>query len=432
MHLFRCRNWERRIRPAFLRGAVLLAVLLASAPAYGDDGEAIAELRRELADLRSAYEARIAELERRLAELEGAQQAPPPSADDELAAIKAAAAQAAQPPPAAPAPATGPPAGAGRLSLNRLNPEVSFTANFLGTVADAGRDEFSLQEFELDLQSALDPFSRTRFTLSVSQGELEIEEGYINYASLPGGLTLVAGKFRQTFGALNRQHSHALPQSEYPEVLRTFFGDEGLAQTGLSFDWLLPRGWATANEVTLQVTDGESEAFGGESFQSLSALAKLKSYWETSDASWFEWGLSGVVGESPGPGRNRIWGTDLTYHWQPPSRAKYRELTWRTEALLSQRDDGTGRRVDAWGGYSYLEGLVRLNLYLGVRLDRVEDPLEPSLTTWAVVPYMTWWQSEFVRLRAELEHREQDGGDDDNRFVLQLTWAAGPHKHETY
>ena len=48
------------------------------------------------------------------------------------------------------------------------------------------------------------------------------------------------------------------------------------------------------------------------------------------------------------------------------------------------------------------------------------------------MPYLTWWQSEYVRLRAEVQLLENDLGDEENRFALQLTWAAGPHKHETY
>jgi hypothetical protein len=60
--------------------------------------------------------------------------------------------------------------------LNRLNPEISATANLLGVASDAGREEFVAQEFELDLQAALDPFSRTRVTLAIGEeGELEID-----------------------------------------------------------------------------------------------------------------------------------------------------------------------------------------------------------------------------------------------------------------
>jgi hypothetical protein len=147
-----------------------------------------------------------------------------------------------------------------------------------------------------------------------------------------------------------------------------------------------------------------------------------------------DWGLSGVAGEGPGGEDRRVWGSDLTLHWQPPARAKYRELTWRSEVLLSQRDDPLGGAArDAWGGYTYLEGLVAQNLYLGLRLDGVEHPDDPDRRLWAVAPYVTWWQSEYVRLRAELRHLDDDARQEaENQLLLQLTWAAGPHKHETY
>ena len=49
------------------------------------------------------------------------------------------------------------------------------------------------------------------------------------------------------------------------------------------------------------------------------------------------------------------------------------------------------------------------------------------------MPYLTWWQSEWVRLRGEYQYRKDElTGEDENRFTLQLTWAAGPHKHSTY
>ncbi len=413
------------------RGAALcfwiFALALPHAALPAQETDPVAALRAEIEALRQGYETRLAALEARLASLETGRT--PSPADDELTATRAAAEAAAR---AAEAATAEPPEPTGRRSLNTLNPEVSFTGNVLALASDGDREEFSLQEFELDLQAALDPFTRTRWTLAFEGEEVGIEEGYITYTGLPGGLELSAGKFRQQLGPLNRQHLHALPQTGYPEVVTTFFGEEGLAQTGLALRWLLPRPWASANEISLEITDGESEAFGGEAFESLAALAHLKSFWDLSPATYFEWGLSGIVGEGEGNGTNRVWGSDFTLHWQPPGRAKYRELTWRTEVLLSQRDT-IGGRSDAWGGYSYLEGLLARNLYLGVRYDHVEDPLESWRRFRAVVPYLTWWQSEWVRLRAELQHRMGDLDDEEkNRFLLQVTFAAGPHKHETY
>jgi len=406
-------------------------------PAEGSAAElAIAELRDEIAALRRDYETRMAALEERLAALVPTPAVPSPvaPAPDELAELRAAALRAAAgAAPSATTETVAEPSVGRERNLNRLNPEISVTGIVVAN-ADERREEFSAQEFELDLQSALDPFSRMRFTLAVGEEGVELEEGYIRYSSLPGGLELMAGRFRQRFGPLNRQHLHALPQAEYPLVYQTWFGDEGLGQTGVSLSWLLPRGWATANEVTLEVTDGENEvAFAGESFEDLSLLAHVKSFWDVSSAAWVEWGLSGIAGKTATGGDSRIYGTDLTLHWQPPRRAKYREITWRTELLRSRRDDPLAPRLEAWGGYTYLEGLLGRNLYAGLRYDRVEDPLDPPRRLTGFVPYLSWWQSEYVRLRAEYGQVDDSlTGERDDRFTLQLTWAAGPHKHESY
>lgn len=410
--------------------------LLAPAVALAQEAPAadpVAALRQEIESLKQSYEARIAELERRLAELEASRPASAQTEDDELAALRAAAAQETGQAPA-PIPEPEVAVAGSERNLNRLNPEISMTGDLVGFYTDQGREDFDGREFELNVQSALDPYSLTKWTLSFSPEEgVDIEEGYVAYTGLPGGLTLMAGKFRQEFGVLNRWHLHALPQLDYPLALQTYFGEEGLAQTGVSASWLLPRPWATANELTLQVTDGESDAFGGESFSNLVGLAHLKNFWEIGDATYAELGLSGIGGTNGQGGESRVWGTDFTLHWQPPQRAKYREVTWRTELLRSERDDESGELQEAWGGYSYLESLVARNLYAGVRYDRAEDPLDPGHVRWGVFPNLTWWQSEFVRLRGEYGFVKDDlTGDEENRFSLQLTWAAGPHKHETY
>jgi hypothetical protein len=417
--------------------------------------DSVATLRREIEELKQAYEQRISDLEKRLAELEGTQPgqqagATPPaagtesteSADDELALLRAEAAAASGTEQESPSTGTVPePAEAVEASvagsernLSRLNPEISITGDVAGYTTNQGPEDFDAREFELNFQSALDPYSMTKWTLSFNPEEgVDIEEGYVAYTGLPGGLHLLAGKFRQNFGAINRWHLHALPQLDYPLAVQRYFGEEGLAQTGLSATWLLPRPWATANEVTLELTDGENNAFGGASFERLVGLAHLKNYWDLSPATYFEWGLSGVAGGNGTGGDSRVYGTDLTLHWQPPQRAKTREVTWRTELLRSDRDDATGVRQKAWGGYTYLESLVAQNLYAGVRYDRVEDPFLPDNTIEGWFPNLTWWQSEFVRLRGEYGFVKEDLTDKaERRFSLQIVWSAGPHKHETY
>ena len=326
---------SNRHRPSI--SLLLILALAAGLPATAGTApttaDPVAAIRAEIAALKADYEARIAALEARISTLESAPPAPPappaaaaPSAEEDLAALKAAALEAAGGAAAvAPPEVAGARPTAGRSDLNRTNPEISFTGDLLGIATLGGgsgaagtagtdtRDEFNAREFELDFQSALDPYSRTRWTLAFSpEGTVDVEEGYVTYNALPGGLGLNLGKFRQQFGVLNRQHAHALPQTDYPLVLRSFFGDEGLAETGVSARWLLPHPWATANEVTLEVTDGENEAFGGQNFQDFAGLAHLKNYWDLSAAAYFEWGLTATAGKSADGGGHQIYGTDFT------------------------------------------------------------------------------------------------------------------------
>lgn len=424
-------------------GVAAVFCLLAPAAVSAQDADPVQALRQEMEALRKEYGERLADLEARLARLEASGETPAPaSEDDELAALRDAAQETAggarvlaeEAPDVTPESLETAAAAGSERNLNRLNPEISMTGDVIGFTTDVGREDFDAREFELNVQSALDPFSMTKWTLAFSPEEgVDIEEGYVTYSNLPGGLGLTAGKFRQSFGVLNRWHLHALPQIDYPLALQTYFGDEGLAQTGIRADWLLPRPWASANEITLELTDGESDAFGGESFDNLVGLAHLKNYWDIGDSMYAELGLSGAAGGNGAGGDSRIYGGDFTFHWQPPSRAKYREITWRTEVLRSDRDDEDGIRHQAWGGYSYVEGLLTQNLYAGVRYDRVENPIDPEHVTWGVFPNLTWWQSEYVRLRGEYGFTKDDlTGDEENRFSLQITWAAGPHKHEIY
>lgn len=423
------------VRPVGVRRHVLAQVALASAMVLVSAGveatDSVAALRAEMESLRIDYEQRIADLEKRLAELESQQ---PDKVEADVDAIRAAARDAAATGvQVTPPPTEGPVVGKER-NLSLLNPEISATGIFLADKVGGESGEFTIDEVELDIQAALDPFSRMRLTFAYEGEGVEIEEGYVVYGSLPGAMAIMAGKFRQRFGTLNRQHLHALPQSEYPLAIQTYFGEEGLAQTGLSFSWLLPKLWATANEIDLEITDGENEeAFGGETFEDFSYLGRFNNFWDIGATSYVEWGLSGIMGKTADDGDSAVWGTNFTYSWSPPGRALYRGINWRTELFLSQRDDELGEQHDAWGGFTYLEGLLTRNLWAGVRLDRAEQPLQPDLYRWGVLPYLTWWQSEYVRLRGEYGYLvNEPTGESENRFTLQLTWAAGPHKHAIY
>jgi hypothetical protein len=333
----------------------------------------------------------------------------------------------------------------------QLNPELSATGD-IWLVGD-GREEAQLRGVELDLQSDLDPYSRMHLVLGFhgdhygpllgeadhdeghEHSAVEVEEAYVTWLNLPGALTLTLGRKRQQFGVLNRWHAHALDQLDLPWALTESFGEEGLSGTGISLDWLMPRLWADANELTVEITNGDNEtAFAGEDWDRPTALARLKNYWDLSQDSYLEIGLDAVRGAADPEGdlTNEFYALDATFNWNPMSAALYHDVTVRGMALLSRRELTPGNVREAWSGYLYGQGKLSRRWIAGARFDHIEDQFTPGHHAWGISPYLTYWQSEFVRLRGQLSYRDDNLNGVDRAFALQVTFSAGPHKHESY
>ncbi len=408
-----------------------------------------------------ALSARVDSLSAELARMktEGAAVSPGPPADtgaDALAALRAAAAAAVGADTAElkePAPAPKDVEFVGRQrNLSQFNPEISATGD-LFAVVDTDRpstNSFVPREFELALQSNLDPYSRAKVFVAhhspgaevlpftpndatpSTESETEIEEGYAEWVNLPGGFGVTVGKFRQRFGTLNRWHAHALPTQMLPIPYTAFLGEEGLAQTGVSVHWLVPLHGAGTYEVWTELTRSSDDALFGDS-RKLSALGHINGFWTLSPSTYFELGASALGGTRRDPvlGTDvgaRLYGVDFSFDWRPPERALYRELSVRGGAVASR---AAGTLDDAWGAFGIAEYKLAQQWIAGATYQYTEDPLDATRHSWLVAPTLTWWQSEFVRLRAEFDYLQRPT-DTLRQFLIQTTFAMGPHKHETY
>jgi len=302
-----------------------------------------------------------------------------------------------------------------------LNPELSVTGDIFFVGGEHEKEEFLADHFELDIQAYLDPYTKMHVvigyhgphhgsTFGMEDHEEEehghegfgIGEGYITWFQLPGHTSLTVGKKRQQFGVLNRWHRHALDQSDWPWVIQESFGPHGLFGTGVSVDWLMPRLWADTNELTVEIMNGNNDvAFAGSDWKKPTFLAYLKNYWDLSGDSYLEADLTGLHGVTDHAGDldHDFLALDLAYDWGSYLYGQYR-FTAR------------------WVG--------------GLRWDWVEDQHLPDHDTWGLTPYLTFWQSEFVRLRGQATYERDSWYGTDRRFQLQITFAAGPHKHESY
>ena len=373
-----------------------------------------------------------------------ARQAPAQPADstDDLAALRAAAAEAAGQTPSpsdtsdtgqrVPDQTAAKPAG-GPRGANLLNPEISATGD-VQLVAHEGNPGFDAvaREFEFAFQSALDPYSNTKIFLAAEEDGVSVEEGYIYWTGLPGRLRLDLGKFRQQVGDLNRWHSHALPETEYPLVYQRFLSEEGLAGVGLSLYTTLPfsLGGAT-HEIWLQGTTAGSDPLLAGSNRLL-FLGRLQNFWQLSRATYAQVGVTGLGGNNDAADlRSRVVGLDFRFTYRPPEAGTRRDITFRAEGYRLHANE-LGTTTNRYGTFLDLQARTSRRWVFGARYDYVEAPRGLEDTEWRIVPNITWWQSEFVYLRLEGEHRHADLEGTQNLLKLQAVWAMGPHKHETY
>ena len=446
----------RRFRPLVVGALFPVALALGAgrAEAQQQSAQSTDSLSAQVRRLAALVDSLRTEVERLHAE--GKTAAPQ---EDALARLRAAAQAAADkgggaPPPAPEATQTEQFVGRQR-SLQAMNPEISLTGDLFAQVqkGSADKDNFFPREFELSVVSNLDPFSRAKAFISRHEaggeitpfgdggheeegGGFSVEEGYVEWVSLPGGLGLKLGRFYQQFGQLNRWHSHAFPFQSRSLPHIAFIGEEPLGQTGASVRWLVPSGHLGTYTLTGEVTRSSNENLFG-TWTGPSTLANLNGFWVLSPAWDLDLSLSWVNGSYEDETNlfdRSLYGAEASFTWRPPARSLYRGLNLRAGAMmLDGLVNAAGEHVSdqAKGYYVLAETRLGQQWLAGGRYDRTENPHDPSETAWLVSPTLTWWQSEFVRIRGEYDLLGR-GDTRPGRFLLQVTFAMGPHKHETY
>jgi hypothetical protein len=322
----------------------------------------------------------------------------------------------------------------GGRSASLANPEVSITGDVRAGIDRPGPQTrpFLPREFELGLQSALDPFSVAKVFISYSDAGVDVEEAYAYWTGLPGHFRVDFGKFRQQVGELNRWHLHALPEDEYPLVLQRYLGDEGLSATGVSLYAPLPfSGRAGTYEWYGQVTRGDNTTLFAAGNRP-AYLSQLSGFWQFSRSTYAQLSVTGIYGMNADSSLKTTVGTVAArFTWRPPQEAKYKEFTIRSEVFAFHRQiAGTG--PTKLGGYLDATWKLSSRFVLGVRGDWVEPPAPLSGHEWQVVPTLMFWESEFVYLRGQWTHHRDVANATTDRFGLQVVWAMGPHKHELF
>lgn len=351
--------------------------------------------------------------------------------------------------PAAGLPARGNTAPGLAPAFQSMNPDIALITdvalgwfsrdrNLQTGAHDPTKTGFNLQQVELVIQKAVDPYFRFDSFIVFGQFGVELEEAYATTLSLPANLQLRAGQFLTRFGRLNPTHPHAWDFVDQPFALGRIFGGEGNRGLGAELSYLLPLPWYA--EVLGSITDAAGEAtarsfYGARDlgtrtpFDFQGTLA-LKQFFPFSDDWSLLWGLSTAGGPNPtGHGnRTEVYGTDIYLKYRPITRGGATAISLQTEWFYRRRQVPEDVLQDL-NGYAYVAWRFALRWGMAVRY-------EHGSPTWAAKgrntsdyldlywtdhrhrasANVTFWPTEFSRIRVQ-------GSSDVPRWESRATWA---------
>jgi len=417
-----------RAQPAAFDGRASGATQEVSPQALRDELE---RLRKEFEAVRDTYGARLAAIEAKLAAMESPQVPPAP------AAPPAGAAPPGQATVPAGAAGAGGPSGAlpvygGTTAMSKIfNPDIAVIGNFLGAVGEndvSPAPAFEMNEVEATFQAVVDPYARADFFLAFSPEGVEIEEGYLTFPTLPGGLLAKVGKFKQQFGKTNTLHPHQLPWIDQPLALENLLGgEEGLNDSGISVSRLILNPWIFL-EATGEVYRGSSGVFASHERSDVSWLGRLRGYRDITESTNLDIGTSVAWGNNDvGPDfTTRLIGVDATVRYRPLRRAIYRRFMGRTELFWSRRAEEPGD-VSAFGMYASGDYQFARRWFAGLRYDWSERAHDPSLVDKGPSVLLTFWPSEFSQVRGQYRRLTYAEGSTANEVLFQFLFSIGAH-----
>ncbi|TAK03500.1 MAG: zinc-regulated TonB-dependent outer membrane receptor [Candidatus Manganitrophaceae bacterium] len=366
-------------------------------------------------------------------------------------------------------------------SAQTLNPEISLDGLFSAATFsdpehlqfgahDPNKRGFTLQNLELTLAGNVDPYFRGEahliFGLEAGESFVEVEEAFLTTLSLPYGLQIMGGHFFTRFGRQNPLHPHAWAFTDQNMINTLMFGGDGLRSPGVQISVLLPLPFYLELIGSVQNAEGETassflftpdETFAGRPILTrdvhdagdLLTLGRIKSSFDLSETVSLVAGTSHLFGPN-GTGENtatRIHGVDLFLKWEPltadhgwPFVTLQGEAMRRSyEAGEATLDDGTvlsQERFETDGFYiQSLYGFKR-RWVAGVRYERSDatDPVEPaSGARWRASSNLTFYPSEFSKIRLQYNYDKSDDRDDPIHAVfVQYEFLIGAHGAHTF
>ena len=461
-----------------LKKPIAMAVLaaLSCAVQAADDAD-LAAIRSQIEELKKSYEQRIASLEEKLARTQAG-----------------SAVNRSDKPAVADQPVPGKASG--------FNPEVSLILQgryksmkdvaergITGFVPAGGHDHedggikgiskrgFSVEHTELMLSANVDPYWRGQAILAIADGEVEVEEAWVQSLAIGHGVGLKAGRYLSGIGYLNEQHPHAWDFADAPLMYSALFGEHGsYAQDGVQLKWLAPTsmmlefGAEVGRGANFPGTDRNGNGIGasaifahigddvgvahswraGLSYQRTRARGREAEVHDAND----------VHGEAFFSGESKTWLADFVWKWAPDGNPKYRNFKFQGEYFNRRESGDIGCESDEAGAACsgardlyrsrqsgwYAQAVYQFtpNWRAGVRYDRLnsgstkiganalaeignENAMFKDFRPSRASLMVDYGWSEFSRVRLQYARDRSMAGITDNQVTVQYIMSLGAH-----
>ncbi|MCK7576227.1 MAG: TonB-dependent receptor [Chromatiales bacterium] len=344
---------------------------------------------------------------------------------------------------------------------------------------------FNFSEAELSFSATVDPyFDAATYLAILGDGDVHLEEAWLQTRGLPHGLRVKAGKFLSDFGYANNQHPHAWDFVDQNLAYLNLLGDHGLQDTGVQLTWMpkLP----VYTLLGVEALQGDQEVVGatlGESDQHRLGLDETKNgprLWTLFAKVAPDLGLDhalqvGVsyarntqhqevhththagedeIHENALAGEADLWGLDLVYKYDGSGPHGQGDFKFQTEYLRSVKDlnirasahpeiIGSRRTFTTDGFYAQALYGIAPRWTAGVRYDVLGLTNEVSggkradygsSDRWSL--NLTWSLSEFSQLRAQYARNDilvaANERERFDAFYLQFLMSLGSHGAHTF
>jgi hypothetical protein len=334
------------------------------------------------------------------------------------------------------------PAPAPRSTLS-TNPDISVIGDFRSSYTSVGPRKIDLymNELELQVSSVVDPYARANFIYTFGKdfttGEItpNLEIATLTSVSLPHQLQLTLGKFKPVFSKVNIVHPHAFSFVDFPKMTANYFDTEGMYLEGASLSWLVPNPYDFFQELTLEVgrigSEPNASLVRGDNSQ-LSYVGHLKNFFDLTQNSTLEFGLSGLNGPNRFNFSTSMGALDLTYKWKPVQFNVLQSFTWQNEILFSNMRLTDAILVQSRGAYSFAEYQFAQRWFVGARYDYSEYPDDATRRDIAGTALLRFQPTEFEVLALEYQYTDRNYDRSTNQVIFRIIFGIGTHAAHQY